>query len=642
MNTNSNMIKTKKICPVCGKVVNNLNQHISMMSKSCKAHDAYQYGRLESCFNSESSLSEISTLLGIERHSLTKLFKLYFGNNKTVGRNEFNRRNSISNKKSGKSNTRTKTSISYETIKKSFEVEGYKLLSTEYINNRQKLKYVCKNGHRGEINWTKWRIGQRCAKCSKYRNRYNINYIKKSFESEGYLLLSDTYIDSETPLDFICPNGHKHAISWSAWNNQHQRCAICAGVSRTSYEQIKSSFEKEGYELLTKVYINNRQKLDFICPNSHKCSITWSAWSKGGRCKICSGLYIDEDVVIKDVTSNGYILIGKYTNSHIPMHLICPNGHDYYVSWHNWSSKGYRCPRCTNVGTSYQETDLLSCIKSIYDGEIIDRSKTIISPYELDIVIPDKKIAIEYCGLYWHSELSGKDRKYHLSKLELCNEKGYRLITIFEDEWLSNKDLVISRLKNILSLDNERIYARQCTVKEITVTEAKKFCNENHLQGYNGSNIKLGLFYNDELVSVMTFSKPSISKGGKNRNRNIWELQRFCSKRGITVVGGASKLLKYFERTYDWIQIFSYADRRWSNGNLYEKLGFDFDKYTVLNYWYFKSNKLERIHRFALRKQPYESKNKTEWELRQDEGYNRIWDCGNIKYIKYKNNIKDK
>jgi hypothetical protein len=135
----------------------------------------------------------------------------------------------------------------------------------------------------------------------------------------------------------------------------------------------------------------------------------------------------------------------------------------------------------------------------------------------------------------------------------------------------------------------------------------------------------------------MTFSRPSIAKGARNYKDNTWELSRFCSKINYHVVGIASKLLKYFERNYDWNEIFSYADRRWSSGDLYGKIGFDFIGKTQVNYWYIAKQK--RIHRFALRKQRDDLVNKTEWEIRKFQGWNRIWDCGNLKYQKSNTSI---
>ena len=164
--------------------------------------------------------------------------------------------------------------------------------------------------------------------------------------------------------------------------------------------------------------------------------------------------------------------------------------------------------------------------------------------------------------------------------------------------------------------------------------EKNDFLKKFHIQGEDRSTIKLGAFYNNELVSVMTFSYGNIAKGSKKQDK-VWELSRFCSDYNYKIPGIASKLLTYFKKNYDWEVIFSYADRRWSNGNLYEKLGFTFSHFSKPNYWDIKG--INRIHRFNLRKKPNEPTYLTEVELRRIEGYNRIFDCGNIKYVLKRN-----
>jgi hypothetical protein len=218
--------------------------------------------------------------------------------------------------------------------------------------------------------------------------------------------------------------------------------------------------------------------------------------------------------------------------------------------------------------------------------------------------------------------------------MDECHKVGYRLITIFEDEWLLKRNIVINRLKHILgSFNGTRIHARKCEVKEISSDVKNKFLNCFHIQGSDNSTIKLGAFFNDQLVSIMTFSKGNISKGSSPQE-GIWELNRFCSNFDYHIPGIANKLLEHFKRKYEWSEIFSFCDLRWSVGNLYRQLGFSTNEKSILNYWYFNGNKnIERVHRFSLRKRPDEPKDIPEWVLRKQEGYDRIYDCGNLKFI---------
>ena len=257
-------------------------------------------------------------------------------------------------------------------------------------------------------------------------------------------------------------------------------------------------------------------------------------------------------------------------------------------------------------------------------------NRKILNKEELDIVFPTKKIAIEFNGLYWHNELF-VDKNYHLNKTIKSQERGFDLIHFFEDEWLYKPDIVKSIIKNKLGLTSETIYARKCIIKEIGGQNSRDFLESNHIQGNVNSGVKIGLFYENRLVSLMTFSKGRILMGGKP---NEWELTRFCNLININVIGGASKLFKYFIQKYQPEMIVSYSDIRLFNGNLYKKLGFISKSQSKPNYWYVKGGL--RYHRFNFRKsvllkEGYDP-NKTEREIMFERKIYRIYDCGNIRW----------
>lgn len=298
-------------------------------------------------------------------------------------------------------------------------------------------------------------------------------------------------------------------------------------------------------------------------------------------------------------------------------------------------------PRCTTCykQSSVFEEELYNFIKLQTGLEIKRRFKDLINPYEIDIYIPDINLAIECNGLYWHGEINGgKDKKYHLNKTQLCEKKGTRLIHIFEDEWLFKKDIVKSRIQNLFNNIKNKIYARNCTVKSINSRESNTFLEENHIQGKDNSSLKLGLFHNDKLVSVMTFGKLRNALGNKSK-QNVYELYRFCSLLNTNVIGSASKLLKHFIDQYNPVSIITYADKRWNTGKLYNTLKFQKISETIPNYWYYgKGNTYKRYHRYNFVKHTLSVKlnifdNKlTEWENMKNNGYDRIWDCGSIKF----------
>lgn len=295
------------------------------------------------------------------------------------------------------------------------------------------------------------------------------------------------------------------------------------------------------------------------------------------------------------------------------------------------------CPKCfpKNKGFSKGEKEVAKFVKSL-GFDILENDKKIIKPKELDIVIPSKNIAIEYNGLTIHSTLNPYKKpgekynpKYHLNKTLECLKNKYRLIHIFEDEWIFKKDIVQRRLKNILNIhESQCIFARKCIISPIDYETKSKFLNEYHLQGNDISNINLGAFYNNELIAVMTFSHGSISKGSKYTEK-VFELSRYCCS--CNNAGIASKLLSHFKNNYEWEMIFTYCDRRWSSGKFYELIGFEKIGNTEITKYY--TNGLVRIHRFAFKSRNI-SENKHISDMLFDEPkYGETHDCGHFKFI---------
>ena len=179
---------------------------------------------------------------------------------------------------------------------------------------------------------------------------------------------------------------------------------------------------------------------------------------------------------------------------------------------------------------------------------------------------------------------------------------------------------------------SQKIFARKCEIKEINYLDSSSFLEYNHMQGNCNSSVKIGLYHNNELVSVMTFRK---------HRKYEWEIARFANKINTNVVGGASKLLRYFERKYSPKSLLSYANRRWSQGNLYETLGFQFIENTPPNYFYFKPNENILYPREMFQKHKLANKlelfDETLSEVKNMfmNGYRIIYDSGNKKYVKF-------
>lgn len=259
---------------------------------------------------------------------------------------------------------------------------------------------------------------------------------------------------------------------------------------------------------------------------------------------------------------------------------------------------------------------------------VIQSDRKILNGKELDFYIPDKNLAIEFNGLYWHSD-KFKEKKYHLNKTVDCKNQLVSLLHIWEDDWVFRKDIVKSILLNKLGLIENKIMARKCKIDIINNKESNLFLKSNHIQGGTPASICLCLKYNSEIVSVMTFGKRRLN------NKDSFELIRFCNKLNTNVIGGASKLFSFFLKNYKYENIISYSDISIFSGNLYKKLGFSNDGETNLNYYW--TDLVKKYHRFNFNKKKLiklgYDKQKTEEEIMKEIGYYKIWSCGQIRWI---------
>lgn len=345
------------------------------------------------------------------------------------------------------------------------------------------------------------------------------------------------------------------------------------------------------------------------------------------------------DFVRKYFNKFGYTLLSKtYENNKEKLTVVCPEGHEWQTSFHNFKDTGNRCLHCYSLNnyTSRPERKLLDYFKNNYfQLEVIHNDRKQVGPLELDLYFPAHRVAVEVCGLYWHSEISGnKKRSYHYDKMMRCYDKNIRLLTVFEDEIRDKFDLVVSRILQALHLITNKVYARKCSVSVIDNKTANKFFRENHLQGSTQSIISWGLFYKTELLLACSIGRFVRKHAGDTQSV---ELKRFCSKSGFSIVGGFSKVFKQvlnYCRENDVHSIKSYCDMRYANifKPVYEIAGFELCGFTKYTPHYVKSGK--RYRNFSLRKTPQEQKiGKTEFELRLAQGYDRIWDCGHRTYV---------
>jgi len=522
------------------------------------------------------------------------------------------------------------------------EVHGskYDYSRVEYISNNTNIEIICpKHGsfNKKPVHFINRKQG--CPKCSienqiKLQTKSLNQFITEAKEVHGdkYDYSKTKYEVNRKNVTIICPI-HGEFEQTPSNHLRGKGCKYCGGTTKMDTKLFIIKAKKvhgDKYDYSKTKYEISRKNVTIICPihgefeqapNNHL--------SKGYGCPKCLGKVIDTETFIKkakEVHGDKYDYSKvKYIKQFSKIDVICPeHGQINITPYYHINSFG--CKKCSN-SLSKIEKLMVNFVNEL-NIRYSENDRSLLNGKELDIYIPSHNVGIEFNGLYWHSELF-VDKNYHLNKTELCEEKGVQLIHIFEDEWLNKQDIVKSRVKNILGVTDETIYARKCEIREVSTKEKTKFLNDNHIQGAVGSKINLGLYYNNELVSIMTFGKRPIL------NKSEYEMLRFCNKLNTNVVGGASRLFKSFIKRYNPNEIISYADRRWSMGNMYEKLGFEFIENTEPN-WFIINGK-NREHRVKYQKHRLIEmgfdENKTADQILFENDMNKIYDCGTKKYI---------
>ena len=552
-----------------------------------------------------------------------------------------------------------------EFITKAREIHGdkYDYSMVEIKTNKDKVAIICpEHGvfHKDAEHHIYRKQG--CPECGGKRRYTNEQFLQKisSLPDIDELTFEDVvYVNNKTKIKIHCHHkdeeGNEHGFFEMTPGHfmDGERCPKCryiksANGKRRSLDEVKriATEVHDGrydYSMITE-YKNDRLKYPIICPKHGVFYQTLNNHIRGKQgCPICGRKKADKNRRVpleeferraNEVHNGKYKYVEEsYTSMSDKVKILCPIHGEFEQDGSNHVILGHGCPKCGNY-ESKGETEIYEFVKSLvgddgvrrrYRGEIGGRN-------ELDIYIPSKKFAIEYDGLRWHSEPI-KDSSYHLTKTEECNNRGIRLFHVFEDEWTEKKDIVKSMLKNILGYTERTVYARKCHVMEISASEAREFLDKNHLQGYCVSKYRLGLFYHEELVSVMTFGK---SRHFIGHNEDKMELLRYANKIDTNIVGGASKLFSYLIRNNECDEIISYADRRWSEGHLYDVLGFEKYNESKPNYYYVVGKK--RVYRFNLRKSVLVKKygcpeNMTEREFCLQQKWYRIYDCGCLCYV---------
>lgn len=357
-----------------------------------------------------------------------------------------------------------------------------------------------------------------------------------------------------------------------------------------------------------------------------KAKIDDSHYSRYNR-KRHSQSHIDSDII--DTKNNRELMLHWYKNLKMPITEIAERLNVNHAQLTHHFKKNLNID-ISRHSTSVAERSLRDFILK-YETNLVFNDRTLLKPKEIDILVPEKKVAIEVHGLAWHVEHMGKHSHYHYDKYKMCSNNGYQLLQITDLEYREKPNIVHSRILSVLG-HNDKIHARSCEVRLVGVAETKSFLNETHIQGYCISPIRLGLYVDDRLVACMTFGRPRFNKHYE------YELLRYSTLPFINVVGGPSKLFTYFVRHYNPKSIISYCDLRYGVGKMYEALGFKFERETGPNYWICKQGKtFENRVKFQKHKlhailEVFDP-SLTEYENLLRNNYDRFWDCGNKVFV---------
>lgn len=466
-------------------------------------------------------------------------------------------------------------------------------------------------------------------------------FIKKSINKHGnkFDYSKTLYKNNKTKVTIICPT-HGEYQQYPQVHINGKGCPKCyLNTLRKSTEQfIKDAkiIHNNKYDYSKTKYTGAFNKVTIICPIHGEFKQIASDHTNNKKgCIKCykEGKSKDLDQFIKE--SNA-IHKNKYDYSEVnyitnmdKVKIICPKHGKFYQRPYCHIIKKQGCPECP-VEISKPQQEIIDFISEIYDGEILINNKSAINPLEIDIYLPEFKLGIEYNGLFWHSFdniETPKDKRKHLNKCIICEKNQINLFQIWEHQWCQKQSLIKSMIKNKLGM-NEKIYARKCVLSEINFKEYCKFLNNNHLQGGATNEIRYALNYEDKIVAAMGFTK---------HHEYQWELGRFATLQGINVVGGASKLLKFFIKNHDPRSIMSYANRDHSNGKMYNKLGFKLIGETAPNFFWVKNQVVYSRQQFQkhklLKKLENYNANLTSIQNMFNHGYRRIWNTGNLKYL---------
>lgn len=464
----------------------------------------------------------------------------------------------------------------------------------------------------------------------------NIHDGKYDYSSVEFELQSDK-------VTIICPihgsftqRADVHRKGHGCWECRNQSITGVPRLSVDNFLELAAQKHDNKYLYDQNTYTRREDYVTIICPEHGPFEQKAHAHLSGQGCPQCAILKNNDSKrnSIEDfIQQSQFHHADRYDYSKSEYHgvmskieIVCREHGSFWQAAGD-HMRGYGCPACSAGNyVSKPEKELVEFIRENYQGEIRTSVRDLISPQELDIYLPEHNLAIEYCGLYWHSEKAGKNQMYHANKHDECKKKGIRLITIFEDEWVEKTTIVKSTLRHFLGNSPKGIAGRKTEIKQITWDIARAFIDAHHLLGSGTpATYCFGAYYGDTLCGVMTFGSPTNEQG----EAYVIEMKRYATD-GNNNPGVASKMFKHAIQELNLTKVRAFVDRRWFTGTFKAISGFTEVDVTKPSLWWtdFKT----RYHRrkFSHIRSPGNGKTKSEY-LYETERVSRIWDCG--KYV---------
>jgi len=440
----------------------------------------------------------------------------------------------------------------------------------------------------------------------------------------GMTVLSDPSVFDNrlADIELQCSIGHKplgRVKTILTWDG----CPICQGKAvRFNQDSAEIRLAEWGWEFVSGVYANKDSVFVAKCQNGHTVTKQHRSFREG--CPHCTlndrtgkSSELIMDMLMEKFTVQDDAVIPELLKYEEKIPVVCPSGHPFEASRRSWVKDKTRCPQCALArNTSVGEAEVLEFVKSL--GVFAEPKR--IGIYNFDVYVPDRKIAIEFNGLFHHSS-ARRSKGYHKDKFEYATGQGLQLLQFWEDEWHGSKEIVKSMIMTKLGLGITRIYARDCEVKTPRAETALDFLNKSHLLGAANYSGAVGLYHQGELVMLITLA-------AHHRNAEEIVISRVCSKLNTIVVGGFSRLLSQVPLR----PLSTWSDNRFSGGKVYESLGFIHDSDLAPDYEYVKGS--QRFSKQSMRKNLEEKiSGKTESVLRTEQGYLKIFDAGKKKWI---------